>query len=194
MAAVKISGLILPVSVRPRRTDLRIPIPDLYGFATSTAVAVTNERIECLVDGKDTTVPFCVQIDEATLQWQHPFYVDVRENGEFLLRRYTICVTPSTLPERFVHLPLAGFVCALIDFLEDPIIAVQGEIEKMVHSACATGLSVATALRLAHLLESVGECEAAMRALSRGLEIYPGNPWLRRSRERIQRRDERGYA
>lgn len=190
IAAVDISGLRLPASIRPRRTDLRIPIPDLYGFAASAAVAVTKERIECLSGGKDMTVPFCVQVDEATLRWQHPFYVDVRENGEFLLGRYTTCVTPSALPERFVHLPLPGFFGALIDFLENPVISVQGEIEKMVHAASATGLNVAAALRLAHLLESVGECDAAMGVLSRGLEIYPRNPWLRHSRERLQRRDE----
>jgi hypothetical protein len=187
VAAVELADLQLPAGITPPQTTLRIPIPDLYGFASSAAVGITEVSLACKVGDTTRAVPFCVAANVSTLAAQQAFYADVRAHGDTLHGRYTVCVTPAVLPKRFTHLPLPDFLEALMDFLADPMGAVQSEIEQSAQDALAKGTTAVDVLRLAHLLDGVGEHEEALRLLERGADLFPDSPWIRRQRDLAQR-------
>jgi hypothetical protein len=185
VAAVELVDLNLPAGITPSRVTLRIPLPDLYGFACSAAVGITETPLTCAGPAGPVRVPFCVRADAATLAAQRPFYADLRARGDELAGRYTICVTPAQLPARFQHLPLPEFVDALLRYLADPVGAVQAEIERTTRTALTGGTTVVEVLRLAHLLDGIGERDEAARLLERGTELFPDDPWIRRQRREL---------
>lgn len=186
ISAVELTGVTLPAAVQPNLVDLRIPIPDLYGFGSSAAVAVTATCLEVNLNGYRHRVPFCAEVTDDVVAHQRWFYVDVRENSDLLLNRYTLCVTPSELPRRFSHLPLKGFVGALLTYLEDPIGAVESEIANLVNYMNSVVADVDHMLRLAHLLEGLARYEDALLVLNKGLTLFPENSWLTQKHDQIK--------
>ncbi len=187
ISAVELTGVTLPATVQPNLVDLRIPIPDLYGFASSAAVAITATRLELNMHGRIRPVPFCAEVTAAVIDQQRWFYVDVRENSDLLLHRHTLCVTPSELPRIFSHLPLKGFVEALLAYLDDPVGAVESEIANLVNGINTAGADVDHVLRLAHLLEGLAQHGDSLIVIDKGLALFPGNPWLAQKRDQIRK-------
>jgi hypothetical protein len=191
IAAVELVDLQFPAGIIPSRMTVRIPLPDLYGFAASAAVGITESALTCIVGDATRRVPFCVAAERITLDSQRAFYSDVRAHSEELLGRYTVCVTPAVLPERFAHQPLPDFLKALMRFLANPIGAVQSEIERTAQAVLSGGAGAVDILRLAHLLDGVGEREEALRLLQRGADLFPENPWIKRQQRDLVQHTER---
>jgi hypothetical protein len=83
IAAVLLKGCRLPEVIQPEQSDLRIPIPDLYGFATSaSAVLFPSTLGEADEQGEVRPVPFCEDLGPENLPPNRPYFSDLRAHGE----------------------------------------------------------------------------------------------------------------
>jgi hypothetical protein len=191
VAAVITRSIRLPSTVSPSVIDLRIPIPDLYAFATSATIAVSTCEVR-ETGNANKVVPFCERIDEVILALQATYFVDVRENAKQLLTNYSLCATPSALPERFEHTSLQMFLKHLLYYLrESPTEAVTRERDSLRRQLHDGYKSSALLLRLAHLHEGLGEYEEALHLLKIGEQMYPRFDWFQKKRNQVVRRMNR---
>src|SRR5260370_4437179 len=182
VAAIVISSAKLPSVIMPDTIDVRIPIPNLYGFAVSANIAVIGQSLQERVTGnsKLRSVPFCVKIIDATLDIQRDYYVDVRENREKLLGRYSVCVTPRILPPRYVHIPLIDFMSSLLTYLSDPTATVVAELDECKDILAKYGVDPHLLLRMSHLYEGLTDYSAALAIAEQACTLYPNAEWFRR--------------
>lgn len=186
VAAVVIRQVQLPAAIRPRTVDLRIPIPNLYGFAVSAGVAITSVPLmEETADGL-RVVPFCVPAEHTTLEKQRGYFVDVRENYELLLQGFSTCVTPADMPEYFVHITLRQMVEFLLGFLGSPTQAVREELARLRGLVETNGPSAFLLMSIAHAHEGLREYDRAIEVLDDATSLYPDDRFIVKKKEHIR--------
>jgi hypothetical protein len=174
VAAVVLRDVELPPGPTPPQTDLRIPIPNLYGFATSASVVLLNEVLYSK-DGDDVwPVPFCEPLTAALVQQHRPFFADLRAHcpnppaGNFL------CLATGLHPRaRFRHAPLAAFVDGLLHYLGAPRELLRRELDICTDIWKSSG-EAWWLMRIGHIHEGLGEPARAREAYATGASRYPG--------------------
>lgn len=118
LAAAVVAGLRLPPGLTPEKVDLRVPIPNLYGFASSAYVVLLREPIA--LDGGRAPLPGLHRLEDRCIANHRWKFVDFRERPGWDGPLHTFFLTPAWNPEGFVHVPLAEFLGRVRDFLRDP--------------------------------------------------------------------------
>jgi hypothetical protein len=186
VAAVLVSDVRLPPAVSPARTTLRLPLPNLYGFAASLSVAFIPVPLTVRGDGRP--VPFCLPLAADAIGVHRDYLVDLRENGGELAGAHYLCMTPATDPRApFRHASMASFVVALLEYLRAPVQVVRRDLsiarERWEHTCDAWWL-----IRIGHLQDGLGDAEAAIATFAAGSEQFPGRPEFSALLERARTR------
>jgi Tetratricopeptide repeat len=185
VAAVVLPRLALPAGLSEETADLRIPIPDLYGFSTSASVVVLDAPVR-ETEHENRPVPFCDPIDSSTAEMQAEYFVDVRENADALIGRYSLCVGVTRLPARFHHVPLLDFVRELFNYLSRPTASVEAEIDSNRHALQRNPWDAEAWARVARALAALGRYRDAEELLATCPVPLLSDPWLRSAAERVR--------
>lgn len=186
VSAVILNGLRLPSAITPQTIDLRIPIPNLYGFAVSSGIGVTSEMLYERADCGLRPVPFCSKITERVIDLQAEYYVDVRENSAMLVGRNSICVTPAVLPPYFVHLKIDHFLSQLLEYLSSPSMKVKNALSECEIALQCQPNDPFLWLRVAHLHEGLQEYSTALEYVERAILAFPKAEWFKRKEEYLR--------
>jgi hypothetical protein len=186
ISAVILNGLRLPSVITPQTIDLRIPIPNLYGFAVSAGIGVTSEILYERADRGLRPVPFCSKITERIIDVQTEYYVDVRENSAMLMGQNSICVTPAALPPYFIHLKINDFLSQLLEYLSSPSTKVKNALSESEIALQSRPNDPFLWLRVAHLYEGLQEYSAALEYVERAILAFPKAEWFKRKEEYLR--------
>jgi len=176
VAAVTISGLDLPAGISPDTADLRIPVPNLYGFAAGATVVLLDRLLHAEDGGRLRPVPFCDPLTPPLAAHHRPYFADLRGRQP---EPYFLCLgTGSVVPSRFRHRPLDEFVDGLLDYLRAPFAALRAELDMCEHIWRTSG-DARWLIRIGHLQEGLGDRAAALSSYSEGRDRFPGRPEFR---------------
>jgi hypothetical protein len=174
VAAVVVADVALPPGISPVRTTLRLPLPNLYGFAASVSVAFVPAPLTLGRDGRP--VPFCLPLAAGAVGAHREYLVDLREHRDDLAGAHYLCMTPTTDPRApFRHSSMAAFVVALLEYLRRPSPAVRRDLSLARELWEETG-DAWWLIRIGHLHDGLGETEAATATFAAGSEQFPGRP------------------
>jgi hypothetical protein len=192
VAAVVVRRLALPDAVTPPLADVRLPVPNLYGFAANPSVVLfdspLHERDPQAPDDR-RPVPFCRRLERFDLAVHRPYYVDLRRHGPALLGRPFLCLSPGGPPARYRHLPLAELVEHLLRYLERPTHFTRRQLAAFQEQWHATGAADAL-LWLAHAHEGLGEYRRAAALYEQGRARFRGRLEFAALARRARRLDE----
>ena len=188
ISAVVVNSARLPSTITPDTIDVRIPIPNLYGFAVSANIAVVAQPLQERVAGSCDLrpVPFCSRTADYILDVQREYYVDVRENREALVDKYSVCVTPKILPYRYVHIPLTDFMSSLLIYLTAPTTAVVAELGECQEMLARQGPDPSLLLRMSHMYEGLSDYTAALNVAEQACSLYPNAEWFIRKATQLR--------
>jgi hypothetical protein len=190
VAAVVLPDVELPPGLTPRQTDLRIPIPNLYGFATSACVVLLNEVLYTKDADDVWPVPFCEPLTATLVQQHRPFFADLRAHRPNPPAGNFLCLTPALHPQaRFRHAPLPAFVDGLMHYLSAPRELLRRELDICADIWKSSG-EAWWLMRIGHIHEGLGEPTRAREAYAAGASRYPGRPEFRALLARLKDLDE----
>jgi hypothetical protein len=192
IAAMVLRQLALPDAVTPRLADVRLPVPNLYGFAANPSVVLFDaplyERDPQAPDGR-RPVPFCRRLEPWDVAVHRPYYVDLRRHGPVLLGRPFVCLSPGGRPDSYRHLPLAELVEHLLRYLERPTHWTRRQLAAFREQWDGTGAADAL-LWLAHAHEGLREYRRAAALYEQGRARFRGRPEFAALARRARRLDE----
>jgi hypothetical protein len=176
VAAVTISGLAMPAGVEPAAADLRIPVPNLYGFAACATVVLLDEMLYARDGAQMRPVPFCDPLTPALVGRHRPYFAELRTRAP---EPYFLCLGAGPVgPARFRHVPLERFVDGLLDYLTAPFALLRAELDTCEHIWRTSG-AADWLIRIGHLREGLGDRAGAHRAYAEGFARFPGRPEFR---------------
>jgi hypothetical protein len=176
VAAVTIRGLDLPAGIAPVRADLRIPVPNLYGFAACATVVLLEEMLLARDGSELRPVPFCDPLTPALAGRHRPYFVELRARPP---APYFLCLGPAPAgAARYRHVPLDGFLDGLLDYLRAPFAHLRAELDMVEHIWRSSG-SAQWLIRLGHIREGLGDRAGALSAYAQGLDRFPGRTEFR---------------
>lgn len=179
VAAVVLRDVGLPPGITPRRADLRVPIPNLYGFATCASVVLLSDLLYANDAGNVRRVPFCEPLTAELVRRHRPFLADLRTPGAKPPAANFLCLTPAFDPRaRFRQPPLTAFVDGLLDYLGAPYDLLRGELGVCTGMWRDSG-EASWLMRIGHIHEGLGEPARAREAYAAGVARYPGRPEFR---------------
>lgn len=189
VAAVLLSGCRLPEVIQPEQSDLRIPIPDLYGFATSASVVLFPSTLfEADEQGEVRPVPFCEDLGPENLPPNCPYFSDLRAHGEQLEGMAYLCLNPIWSPQDgFYHTPLPAFVQYVLDFLEGPHALVENDLD-YCQEQWAISRDPWWLIRIGYIHEGLGDLDQARQMYLQGEEAFPGRKEFAALAHRVGRR------
>ena len=177
VAAVVVAEVATPPGISPARTTLRLPLPNLYGFAASVSVAFVVEPLTLGRDGR--VVPFCLPLAAGAASAHREYLVDLRERRDDLAGVHYLCMTPTTNPRGpFRHSSITAFVVALLEYLRAPEDAVRQDLALARDLWDETG-DAWWLIRIGHLQDGRGETDAARATYEAGAEMFPGRSEFR---------------
>lgn len=183
VAAVRCHGVDLPDAVRPRRVDLDILLPDLFGFATDASVVVFDEP---LVRADGGPVPFHAPLPADSVTQLAPFLPALRSPDRDVVDRPHLCLLPeSGPPDHYRHLPLPDFVGRLLEYLSAPVEGSEADLAACRRAWELTG-DPWWLRRLGHALDGLGRTADALEAHRTGQRLFPHLDDFRRE---VQRRE-----
>jgi hypothetical protein len=178
----------MPPGLTPPQLDLRVPLPDLYGFGASASVVLLDSAP--LAEGHP--VPFCERLTDELLAQHAPYFADIRANPTELRLKFYLCITPTQAAgDRFCHVSLPSFLGALLAFLRAPRATVGRELALCQELWQETRES-RWLLRIGHLHEGLGEVERAQMTYAAGARRYPGRPEFAALLGRVARSEKVG--
>lgn len=190
VAAVVLRDVELPPGLTPSQTHLRIPIPDLYGFATSASVVLLDEVLYARDADDIRPVPFCEPLTAALVQRHRPFFADLRARRPNPPAGHFLCLAPGLHPRaRFRHAPLAAFLDGLLHYLGAPRELLRCELDICADRWKSSG-EAWWLMRIGHIHEGLGEPARAREAYAAGAARYPGRPEFRALLARVGDLDE----
>lgn len=174
VSVIRLRGLTLPTGCSPHQVDVTIPIPNLYGFATTCVFAVFHDVVGC--GGRRP--PFFKPIRElAWIQDQRDFYVAFREPERWGDPAFLVCLTPDwTVQRGYSHHSLAAFVRALLEYVVDGRSSVELAVAQLQDRE---GLTPAEWRKLVYLRLGLGDICGARRSLELALGEFPFDHDLR---------------
>lgn len=175
IAAVLLKGFNLPPSINPSMIDLRIPIPDLYGFTTSASVLLTDEMLLERTDEHGLSqVPFCRSLQREDIQDHENYFVDLREQREWAPEMFYLCITPidQTSAKGFKHISLYQFTNYLLDYLASPRATLLSDLDFSMNQWQQTNDGW-WLLRIGHIYEGLNEIGKARDAFLLGENLFP---------------------
>jgi|SRR5450631_462472 hypothetical protein len=179
VAAIVLRGVELPPGITPHRADLRIPVPNLYGFATSASVVLLNKVLYAKEAGEVRPVPFCEPLTVALVQRHRPFFADLRAPRSKPPAGNFLCLAPAlNLQARFRHAPLAAFVDGLLHYLGASRELLRRELDLCADMWRNSG-DAWWLMRIGHIHEGLGEPTRAREVYATGASRYPGRPEFR---------------
>lgn len=181
IAAVRMHGVDLPDAVRPRRVDLDILVPDLFGFAADASLVLFTEPLRRADGGP---IPFQAPLQADTVAQLTPFLPALRSPGPDFLGRPHLCLLPeSGPPDRYRHLPLLDFVDRLLEYLSAPVEGPEADV-----AACRRAWELTRdpwwLRRLGHALDGLGRDAEALEVYRTGQRCFPHRPDFRHEVER----------
>jgi hypothetical protein len=190
VAAVVLQDVELPPGLTPRCADLRIPIPNLYGFATSASVVLLSEVLYSTDADGVWPVPFCEPLTAALVQRHRPFFVDLRAHRPNPPAGNFLCLAPALHPRaRFRHAPLSAFADGLLHYLGAPRELLRRELDICAGIWKSSG-EAWWLMRIGHIHEGLGEPARAREAYATGASRYPGRLEFRALLARVSDLDE----
>jgi hypothetical protein len=199
VAAVLLRDFGLPDVISPARVDLRIPIPDLYGFASSASVVLFDRPLleineaEGQREGDATLnrrVPFCEPITSEAWEVHRPYLTDFRCHPSEILHLYYLCLTPLwSAGSGYQHTTLSQFVRYLHQYLQAPTLSLERDAQICEDEWAATG-EAWWLLRAAHIYEGLGRFELARETCVKGHRVFPARKEFPRLLGRIERTQE----
>jgi hypothetical protein len=171
IAALVLCGLTLPLVIHPRKVDLRIPIPNLYGFS-DLAVHLVLLGQE-LIDDSGAAIPFCRELRKDDIEKHYKYYVDLREKVQWPREVYFFCMSPPDKTEVPAdQCPITRLADDFVRFLGEPRSNVLNEL-KARQSEWSEDPNPWLLLRIGHLQDGLGDAIAARATFARGMEMYP---------------------
>lgn len=175
VASVLLRSVTLPPNILPVTADIRVPIPDLYGFAQSASVILLKDVLHCVRDDTTTVVPGLQKAEERHVASHKQYYADLRSNHHPLLHWYFLYLTPRWSATGFRHVPLIEVLGRFVEYLHNPYCFLGEQID-YCQRCWSTTHNPWWLLRVAELYLEAGEMVAARQALSQGQQLFPTRP------------------
>ena len=164
-AAVVLKDVALPFGVCPDSIDFRIPLPELYGFATSAMAVLLAQPLK--IDKK--IVPFCRRFGVREQNLYSRYYVDFRERQLWPADPYYLCHT--LVPDGTVvykHYPLRVLVESILHYLQDPFGSIREEVSRLKEDY-AKDSRAETLIRLGYCQWALGNMDECRKTYSLGI-------------------------
>jgi hypothetical protein len=172
VSCVRLYGLTTCGDTMDARIDVRIPIPDLYGYASSASIVLVDRAFALHDDHGLPRLPGLREVDNHMLSTHCESYVAVRESASVLKGTYMAYIMPVSDRSGFVHSPLALVVRDFLSYVEHPHESLTVDARRCSAKWIVSG-NPAWLLRMADIFLALGNTDRARETLTDAARRFP---------------------